>query len=248
MISRRPLVVLALLLNLAVNALSRDINRSGGMSTVAVADLNVPNKARKEYQRAGIEIRKGDWTKAKEQLLKALAIYPDYAAAYNDLGAIYARLGDGIRDREALQNAIRVNARFVPAYVNLAKLAVGEHNLSEAERLLTDAVFADPGNAQNLMLLANVELLAGHFAAAVTLCRRVHSQPHESQALAHYIAVRALQQENKTADALSEFQTFLREEPSGPDTEAARKEMAALENNVTEPTTAEKSSAPLPSH
>jgi tetratricopeptide (TPR) repeat protein len=248
MISRRLLFVLPLFLTLNASALGEDAKPPASISTVAVADLSIPSQARKEYEKALIPIQKEDWTKAREHLLKALAIYPDYAAAYNDLGAVYARLGDRIRERKALQEAIRVSRRFVPAYVNLAKLDVADRNFTDAETLLTSAVAADPKNAQNLMLLANVELLAGHFAAAITHCRKVHSLPHDSQALAHYIAARALQQENKPADALSEFHTFLIEERSGPEAEAARKEMAALETTVAERTTAEESPASLPSH
>jgi tetratricopeptide (TPR) repeat protein len=248
MISRRLFFVLPLLLVFNASALGEDAMRPASISTVAVADLHVPDRARKEYEKALIPIQKEDWTNAKEHLLKATAIYPDYAAAYNDLGAVYARLGDRIREREALQEAIRVNHRFVPAYVNLAKLDVADRNFTDAETLLTSAVAADPKNAQNLMLLANVELLAGHFSAAITNCRKVHSLPHESQALTHYIAARALQQQNKPADALSEFQTFLDEEPSGSVTEAAQKEMAVLESTVAERTTADGSPTPLPSH
>jgi len=213
---------------------------------VSVGDLNVPAPAGKEYRKASISIQKEEWTQAREHLQKALAIYPAYSAAYNDLGAVYARLGDTTHAREALQQAVNADDHFVPAYINLAKLAVAEHNFLEAEKLLTSAVAADPQDAQSLMLLANVELLAGHFAAALTYCRRVHSLPHDSQALVHYIAARALQQENQPAEAVAEFQTFLHEEPAGPDAEKAKKEMDNLEVAIDQQTREKRNAALLP--
>ena len=247
MISWRPLIFFALPLLLSAHSFGGETN-TRTTSTVAIADLKIPSKARKEYRRASVAIQKEDWSKAKELLIQALAIYPNYAAAYNDLGAVYARLGDTVHEREALQQAILADDHFAPAYVNLAKLSVADRNFREAERLLDGAVAAEPTNPQNLMLLANVELLAGHFAAAITHCREVHALPHAAQALAHYIAARALQHENKPADALGEFRNFLDEAPAGPDTEVARREMAALENTFAERVAAEESAAPLPSH
>ena len=247
MISWRLLIFLTLFLLLSLHSWGGDIERTA-TSTVAVADLNLPSKARKEYHQASAAIQKEEWTKAKELLIRAVAIYPNYAAAYNDLGAVYARLGDAIHEREALRQAVLVDDHFAPAYVNLAKLSVADHNFPEAERLLSSAVAVEPTNPQNLMLLANAELLAGHFAAAITHCRKVHALPHAGQALAHYIAARALQHENEPAAALAEFQNFLEEEPAGPDSETARREMAALENTLAGRVTAEESAAPLPSH
>jgi tetratricopeptide (TPR) repeat protein len=244
-ISRRISVVLALPAVFSVAALCGNPDRRSA-ATVSVGDLNVPSQARKEYQKASIPIQKEDWAKAKEHLLRAVEIYPAYAAAYNDLGAVYARLGDTVHEREALQKAIRVDDHFVPAYINLAKLAVAEHDFPEAERMLTIAVAADPHNPQSLMLLANVELLGGHFALAISHCQQVHVLPHDSQALVHYIAARALQQENKPADALTELQTFLNEAPAGPDTDKAQQEMTNLQLAIATQTREERDAALLP--
>jgi len=54
--------------------------------------------------------------------------------------------------------------------------------------------------------------------------------PQDPHALAHYIAARAWEHENRPAEALTELQTFLQEEPSGPRADAVRKEIAGLQN------------------
>jgi tetratricopeptide (TPR) repeat protein len=200
--------------------------------TVAAGDLNIPRDARKEFDKASDLMAKENWKKASELLNKALAIYPRYAAAYNNLGVAYGKLGDRAKEREALQEAVSLNDHFAPAYVNLAKMAIVDHNLFEAESLLNKATAADPEDAQTLALLAHVELLDQHYDDAIANCSRVHSMAHDSHALVHYIAARAFEHQNRPADAVAEFGTFLKEEPSGPRADAVRKEMASLQAQI----------------
>src|SRR5579864_2862926 len=90
-----------------------------GRATVSASDLRVSKKASEEFDKATKLIAKKEWKKAIDQLNKALALYPGYAEAYNNLGVVYARLGDSVKEREALQKAIAANDHFVPAFVNL---------------------------------------------------------------------------------------------------------------------------------
>jgi len=201
-------------------------------ATIGVADLSIPDKARKEFAKAGALITKENWQKAEEHLNKAVTLYPAFAAAYNNLGVVYARLGDRDREREALQHAVRLNEHFAPALTNLGRMAVVDRNLPEAESLLSKATAVDPDDVQTLVLLAKVQLLNQHFEGAIASCRKVHSLNHSSLAMVHYIAARALESLHHLAEAASELRTYLNEQPSGPGAEAARKEMAVLENQT----------------
>lgn len=205
---------------------------TGAGPTVSTVDLNIPKKAKKEFDKANELIAQQDWNHAKDELLKALATYPQYADAYNNLGVVYARLGDSAHEREVLQKAVSLNDHLASAFVNLGKMDIKEHNFPEAETQLAKAATLDPNDPQTLMLLANVELLNQHFDAAIGHCNKVHSMPHDSQTLVHYIAARAYEHQNRFADAAVEFRTFLQEEPSGPRADAVRKELSALENQA----------------
>lgn len=200
-----------------------------GAPPVALVDINVPDGAKREYEKAAEPLSKGNWKKAKEAILKALAIYPKFAAAYNDLGVIYARLGDRIHEREALQQAVTLNDHFSAAYVNLGKMSIADRDFPGAETFLGKAISSDPANPNTLMLLANVELLDKHFDEAIANCRKVHSMPHGSESLVHYIAARALMHENRRDEAVTELRTFLVEEPSGPRADAVRGELSQLQ-------------------
>ncbi len=199
--------------------------------SVAAVDLNVPDAAKKEFDKASEFMGKENWKKAIERLDKALQIYPKYAAAYNNLGVAYGRSGDRASERQALQQAITLNDRFAAAYVNLAKMDIADRNFPEAETFLGKATSAEPGNPQTMVLLANVQLLDQHYDEAIANCRKAHSMPQDPHALAHYIAARAWERENRSSEAISELQTFLKEESSGPRADAVRKELAALQSH-----------------
>jgi tetratricopeptide (TPR) repeat protein len=205
-------------------------NMIPGESTVSTADLNIPAKAAREFDKATQLMARSDWKNAIAQLNRALALYPKYAAAYNNLGVAYARLGDRPHEREALQKAVALH--FAPAFVNLAKMAIADRDMSQAETLLGKATVDDPANTPTLILLANVELLEHHYDLAIGNCRKVHSLAHDSHALAHYIAARALEHEKRPSDAAAEFRTFLQEEPTGERAEAVRRELSGLQNQI----------------
>jgi Tfp pilus assembly protein PilF len=197
--------------------------------TVAAVDLNIPDKAKKDFDKARALMAKQDWSKAKDELLKAVVECPRYSAAYNNLGVVYARLGERVRERESLQTAIRLDEHFAAALVNLATMDVVDHNLPEAEPLLNRAAAADPDNVQTLVLLAKVQFAQRHWEAAIATCHKVHFVHLGEEPFVHYIAAKALEQESRATDAATELHTFLDEEPTGERADAVRKEMAAME-------------------
>lgn len=200
----------------------------GANATVAASDLKVSKKASQAFDKATKLIAKQQYQQAIDQLNKALALYPSYAQAYNNLAVVYARLGDTAKERDALHKATAANDHFAPAFVNLARLEMKEHNFAGAEADLTKAAAADPMDVRTLALLAQAQLLDVHYDDAIASARKVHSLPHNSYALVHYIAARACERLHRLSEAVSELGLFLSEEPTGERASAARQEMAAL--------------------
>src|SRR5216683_1788159 len=201
-----------------------------GSPSVAAVDLNVPDSARKEFDRAVKTMADQNWTKALQQLSRAVSLYPQYAVAYNNMGVVYGHLNDPAHEREALEKAIELNDHLVPALVNLAKLCFQDGNSARAEILLESATRAEPSNAGTMTLLAQAQLLNKHFDAAVATAHNVHTLPHQNFAVVHYIAARALERENRLQDALAELQVFLTEEPKGARADHVREEIVKLRN------------------
>lgn len=202
-------------------------NAGSGGAFVSATDLAAPAKARKELIKANEQIERRDFSKAIQTLNHAIAIYPSYANAYNNLGVIYARLGDRDREREALQKAIGIDDHFAPAYLNLGRLDIATNNCPDAETVLSKAASYDPANSMTLILLTYCEFMDQHFDEAIATSRRVHTLhgPHSS---VHLIAAQAFRQKRDRANAVAELELFLKEEPTGERAEAARKDLTVL--------------------
>jgi Flp pilus assembly protein TadD len=207
-----------------------DTEQSGaGGPAVNLRDLNVPEAASKEFDQASQAMGQQDWSKAVAHLNRAVAIYPKYVEGYSNLGAAYQHLGDAVQERQALQKAIDLDGHFSPALMNLGMLSIIEKKYPEAEDLLGRGSTVDPGNPQILMLLAQAQLLGGHFDQAVASKDKLHALPHhEKYAKVHYIAARALEHENRAPEAAAELQTLLTEQPEGPLADAVRRELTTL--------------------
>ncbi len=145
-------------------------------SFISVTELGVPSSAAKEFEKASRMIARQDWAKATERLQKGLTLSPNYAAGYNNLGAVYSHLGNNALAREALQRAISLDDRLAPAYVNLGRLSFLEKDYSSAEAFLTKAISMAPAaNADELLLLAYAELTDHHLDQALQTSHQGHS-------------------------------------------------------------------------
>lgn len=202
---------------------------SGHSTIVSATDLNVPDKARKELDKANEEMALQNWKKAKEHLDKAIALAPQYVTAHNNLAVLYAKTNDLPNEEEALKKAISLDAHFAPALLNYGKLCLRQKNFPQAEALLQKAITADPNDTEILLLLANAEYMNRHFEAAITSAHQAHSS-QEHPAFVHYIAARAYQQLNQQQQAVNEFQAFLKEEPKGPRADYVRNDMAKIQS------------------
>ena len=202
-------------------------------SFVSVTELGVPSNAAKEFERANRLIAKQDWAKATERLQKGLAIFPKYAAGYNNLGAVYSHQGNSAQAREALQQAIALDDRLAPAYVNLARLSFLEKDYSSAESLLTRAMSLAPvENANELFLLAYAQLTDRHLDQALQTSRQGHTAKLDHHAYLHLVAANAFEQQSKIADSMSELKLYLGEEPNGPQAEKVRSAIATLQAHL----------------
>jgi tetratricopeptide (TPR) repeat protein len=207
---------------------------SGESSMVSASDLNVPPKARKEVDKANEAMALHNWKKALEHLNQAIALAPQYATAFNNLGVLYAKMNDIPHEEEALKKAVAVDDHFAPALVNYGKLCLSQKNPAQAEPLLQKAATAEPTNQETLMLLSYSAYLNRHFDAAIFSAIQAHSSGRDHPAFVHYIAGRAYQQQNQQPQALAEFQKFLQEEPDGPRAARVRADVAKIQSGSQE--------------
>jgi tetratricopeptide (TPR) repeat protein len=209
---------------------ANDFEWNYGLSTkafVAASDLAAPARARKQFDKANELLAKQDLTQALQKFNKAIALYPSYAVAYNNLGVIYARLGEPQREREALEKAVGIDDHLALAYTNLGRMRIAASDFGSAATALQKASALDPTEAVTLLLLSYAELMEQRFNEAVTTSRRAH-ELQDHPAFVHRVAARALEQKREITGAIAELEQFLEEEPSGPRADTARKELAIV--------------------
>ena len=198
-------------------------------STVSAADLNIPEKARKELQHAGEDFAKGDTKKALEETDKAIQIYPQFAAAYYGRGLILMQEKDLAGAQQAFEKTIALDDHFARAYTQLARLKLMDQKYTESAGLATKALALEPQNPQALALLADAELMLGHYDAVLAAVQRIHAGPHSGLAIAHYLAGQAYEHQNQREKAIAEYQEFLNESPTGPTASKVREQVARLQ-------------------
>jgi tetratricopeptide (TPR) repeat protein len=209
---------------------ARDLPQSDAAVSafVSVSDLAAPERARKELEKANQSFARQNWTQARDRLNKAISLYPSFASAYNNLAVAYEHLGDVDQERWALQEAIALDGRFTLAHLNVGRLDLEEGKLIEAEAALNKVATLAPQDPRAFILLSYCQFLQQHFDAAIATSREAHklSAPH---AFVHRVAARAFERKRQFDRAATELNLFLREQPVGPASEAARKELQMAE-------------------
>jgi len=195
---------------------------------VSVSDLSIPVRARKEFEKANESLRKQDLTHALRDLNKAISIHPQFADAYNNLGVVYERLGDVVRERTALEKAIEINDHLALAYRNLGRMDLLASDFADGESELKKAWAFDPEDSVALTLLAYAELMQGHLDDALAHARQTHAlgAPH---ALAHRLAARVFEVRNQSEAAVAELTLSLKEDPSGALADSTRRELEMMQ-------------------
>lgn len=210
------------------SAMTND-NSYSGNGIVTTAELSIPAKARKEFDKALAALGKQDFTRARHELSKAVVIDPAFSGAYNNMAVVCARLGDKACEREALEKAIDLNDHFELAYVNWARMSLASSDFAGAEKALARAATLEPKDGAAMGLLAYSEFMQGRLEDTIRTSERAHNsgEPH---AFAHRVAARAYEGQNQFGRAIAELETFLKENPTGPLADTARRELAIVQS------------------
>jgi tetratricopeptide (TPR) repeat protein len=115
-------------------------------STVGLADLQVPEKAQREYEDGCNALRKNKMTDAETRMRKAVKHWPTYLAAWVVLGQILEAQQKLEAARDACSQALAANSNYLPAYLCLADISAHSQYWDEVLRLSTRALEIDPTN------------------------------------------------------------------------------------------------------
>lgn len=118
--------------------------------TVSAAPYQAPPNARKAYEK-GLEAGKnGKLAEARKYFEQAVEIYPKYASAWFQLGAVFEKENETDAARKAYTQAMNVDTKFLPPYLSLASMAYKIENWTEVLTLTGHIMALDPLNHTNI--------------------------------------------------------------------------------------------------
>jgi tetratricopeptide (TPR) repeat protein len=210
------------------------LKRVGGLhegSTVSATALNAPEPAKKAYGKGVVAMTDEKWAAAQKNFEKALEIYPDYAAAWSDLGEVLQKQSKPAEARAAWEKAVAADPKYIKPYIQLAMLDLQEKRTEDAATIAGKAVAMNPLEFPELYFfnaVANYNLK--HFAVAETSARRAteldsaHEIPRAEVLLGTVLIARG-----DRSGALQHFRKYLEIAPKAPDADQVKRAIAQLE-------------------
>jgi tetratricopeptide (TPR) repeat protein len=177
----------------------------------------VPEAAQQEFNLGSKEMDKKHWEEAKVHFQKAIAAFPKYAEAFNNLGQVEIQLKDGKNAVEAFRSATQIEPTLQQANLYLGQFYYENIQYKEAEPYLLHAAVGQPNSAKLLTALANTEMQNGESDLALANARKVPSLPdHKQYAISHLIVAQALTGKGKDDEIAKEYEEYLKEAPDSP--------------------------------
>ena len=188
----------------------------GGAASPALAPI-IPEPAKQEFKLGTKEMDKKNWQEAKDHFQKAIAAFPKYAEAFNNLGQVDVQMQNGKDALDAFLAATQIDPTLPQANLYLGEFYYENVKYKEAEAYLARASAGQPKSAQLLTALANTQLQNGETDLALVNARKVPSLPNHKQfAISHLIAAQALSGKGQDDEIAKEYKEYLKEASDSP--------------------------------
>ncbi len=202
---------------------------------VSALDLAAPGKAVGEYNKAASLLQQQKAKEAIPHLEKAIAQYPKFISAHNNLGLAYVDVGDVARGRGEFELAATLDNKFPGSFLNLGRLALSEKDYAAAQSALTKAASLQPRDASTLTALAYAQNGMQQYREAIATAERVHTLDHKGNAAVHYVAAAAALALGDYRIVQRELTLFLQEDPANPLAPVARNNLDVLARKARAP-------------
>jgi len=125
----------------------------GAKTSLSVSSLLAPKPARKAMDK-GLKLEEQRrWPEAEQSFRKAIEIYPQYAAAWSELGRMQYVQQNYSSAHESFQRAVVIDPQYVKPYLGLVQLAVDAHDWPEAVRASDKALALDSASYPGMWLM-----------------------------------------------------------------------------------------------
>jgi tetratricopeptide (TPR) repeat protein len=201
-------------------------------TTISTTTLQAPKDARKAYDKAREALTKGKIADAQKDFEKAVSLYPQFAAAWYDLGVIHEKGNELAEARKCYSQALTADPKLITPYMSLAQLSAREKNWQDVAETTTRAIKLDPVDlpeAYYLNAAANYNL--GKFDEAEASAREAQKldNAHRFPQAVHILGL-ALYQKKDYAGAMEQMRNYLNVAPEAADAGQVKMQLAEIEN------------------
>jgi tetratricopeptide (TPR) repeat protein len=196
--------------------------------SVSTAQLAIPAKAQRDYEEAHNRLARHDPDGATRRLTEAVALAPQFAQAWNELGTMAYQTQKYARAEECFRESLKQDPQAFEPLVNLGGVLVTVHRADEAWQYNAKAVALRPNDAlahsqlgMNNFQLGDLDLSVQHLERARAIDPAHFSHP---QLLLAEIYLRR-GEKSAAADVLEEF---LRYHPDWPQAARVREKIVEL--------------------
>jgi len=198
-------------------------------SAVSVTSLLVPKDASKEFEKAIKDLQKNKMDSALPHLEKAVKIYDQYAAAWNELGRVYLSRDDREKAEHAFEKSAAADSEYLPPLINLATLQIQnrewEKGVETAGKVL--ALDSDLGFASFLLAVGDYNL--NHLDEAERSAQAAEKAPHEDNPQVHALLAQIYMNRQDYVQAALHMRSYLDESPNGQYAEQMKNDLAEIE-------------------
>jgi Ca-activated chloride channel homolog len=198
---------------------------------VSALDLEAPNRAIEEYNRANSFLKAQNSKDAITYMQKAIKDYPKFVSAHVGLGLAYVDQEDPVRAQAEFEAASKLDDKFPGSFLHLGQLALSQKDFGGAQSALEKAAALKPQDARVLSTLAYAQNGNHQYQRVLETTQRVHALDHKGLANVHYVAAASAMALNDFETMERELNFFVSEDPTNALAPVARQNLAALAHN-----------------
>ncbi len=193
--------------------------------------MSVPEKARNHYEKGLEESQKGNREAAIQEFKQAIAEYPSFTMAFNELGVQYLKLARIEEADHAFQNALKIDPDSIPALTNRGIANVMMKRYGEAVPILRKALEKNDQSAVCHWFLGQALANLGLFDEAENELVVSLKLGKEQMKEAHRILAIIYSSRGAKKQAAKALETYLKLAPDTPDADQIKESIRRLKEN-----------------
>jgi len=200
-------------------------------STISAISLRAPKDARKAYEKGLGASGKKKWGEAQAHFEQAVALYPQYADAWYELGMTFQEQNNTDQARKAFGKALEADSKFLKPYRQMTALAVREKKWEEVDQITGRLLRLDPVDFPDAYFFSSVARInLGSMDGAEQSARegmRLDSN-HRIPRLEHLLGL-ILADKRDYAGAAQMIRSYLQREPNASNVDEVRKQLDEID-------------------